>query len=69
VFKLFEVELGGSAIKFLKQADKILQKRLLNKIDKLKKDPFPSEAVRVIGRIEKVFRVRVGDYRLMYVVD
>ncbi|MBU2565600.1 MAG: type II toxin-antitoxin system RelE/ParE family toxin [Candidatus Thermoplasmatota archaeon] len=31
-------------------------------------DPFPSDAKRVVGRKEKVFRVRVGDYRILYVV-
>jgi len=37
-------------------------------IKKLSVDPFPSDAKRVVGRKEKVFRVRVGDYRILYVV-
>lgn len=53
-----------------KLKDSILLKRILNKIEKLKETPFPSEAVRVEGyNKDKVFRVRVGDHRLLYYVN
>ena len=66
---MFEIEFTDSASKFIEKANKILQKRIFIKIEKLKEDPFPTDCKRIVGRIEKVFRIRVGDYRMMYVVD
>ena len=37
-------------------------------IEKLKIEPFPSDVKRVVGKKEKIFRVRVGDYRIQYSV-
>ncbi len=56
------------ATKFLKNSDKRLYNRIINKLKKLSEDPFPQDAKRVVGQKEKVFRVRVGDYRILYVV-
>ncbi len=41
----------------------------MEKIRVLGSDPFPSDSKRVVGRKEKVFRIRVGDYRVEYLVD
>lgn len=30
--------------------------------------PFPSDSKRIIGRDEKILRIRIGDYRVQYVV-
>jgi mRNA interferase RelE/StbE len=40
----------------------------MDKIEELRNDPFPHKVKRVEGRKEKIFRVRVGDYRILYVV-
>ena len=61
-------EFSTSASKFLKKADKQLAKRLVDEIEKLTKDPFPKDVKRVVNQQEKVFRVRVGDYRIQYCV-
>ena len=38
-------------------------------MEKLEDDPFPKEAERVVEyKDEKVFRVRVGDQRILYIV-
>ena len=65
---MLSVRLEKPAEKFIeKLRDKILLKRILNRIDKLKENPFPSDAVRVEEyKKDKVFRVRVGDYRILY---
>ena len=47
---------------------KELRQRIWKKLDELKLNPFPSEAVRVVGKKEKAFRVRVGVYRIQYYV-
>lgn len=56
-------------MKFLRDADKILAKRLLDKIEELRINPFDKDTKRVEGYSEKVFRARVGDYRILYEVD
>ena len=63
----FEVHLSSRAAKFLKNADKDLYNRIINKLKKLSEDPFPRDAKRVVRQEEKIFRVRVGDYRILYV--
>lgn len=68
---MFSVRFEKPAEKYIeKLKDKILVKRLLNKIEKLKENPFPSGAVRVGEyKEEKVFRVRVGYYRILCYVE
>ena len=65
---MFDIFLGPQPEKFLKKADKDLRRRIWEKLDELKLNPFPSEVVRVVGRKEKAFRVRVGAYRIQYYV-
>jgi mRNA interferase RelE/StbE len=64
----FELAFAGPAAKFLKKAEKKLHDRIIQKLNKLADEPFPPDAKRVVGRQEKVFRIRVGDYRILYVV-
>lgn len=42
-------------------------KRIVERIKKLAADPFPIDAVQLKGRVE--WRVRQGDYRILYVVN
>ena len=65
---MFSVEFSSTAAKFLKKSDKQLAKRILEKIENLSKDPFPSDVKRVVNRKEKIFRVRVGEFRIQYCV-
>lgn len=65
---MFKIELSNSTKRFLKRCDKNLYKRIINRIKKLSSEPFPQDMKRVVGRKEKVFRIRVGDYRILYVV-
>ena len=68
---MFSAELKKPALKFLKSIkDKTLLKRISDKIDELEKNLFPQDIERVEGYKDvKVFRVRVGDYRILYFVD
>ena len=38
------------------------------RIEKLKEEPFPQDVKRVAGKRDKIFRARVGDYRVQYSV-
>ena len=65
---MFDIFLGPQPERFLKKAEKELRQRIWKKLDELKQNPFPSDVVRVVGRKEKAFRVRVGAYRIQYYV-
>jgi len=65
---MFAIELSSHAKRFLKKADKQISIRIVERIEKLAEDPFPSDVKRVVNRKEKIFRIRVGDYRVQYSV-
>ena len=65
---MLNVGFSSQARKFLKSVDDTLWSRITGKIEELCSNPFPSDSKRVKGRKEKVFRVRVGDFRILYVV-
>ena len=65
---MLELQFSSQTRKFLKRLDKVSWNRVIEKIEELRKDPFPHKVKRVEGRKEKTFRIRVGDYRILYVV-
>ena len=64
----FEVVYSHQVTKFLKKSEDVLVKRFLHKIDELREKPV-SHDTKTIESSEKLFRVRVGDYRILYEVD
>lgn len=64
----FRIHLSSKANRFLKRIDEKTYKGILEKIRKLEENPSPSEAKKVLGRKEKVFRLRSGKYRVLYIV-
>ena len=65
----FSILLDPQPAKFVKKLDNETKERIKGKLLKLRDDPFPSEVERVEGyKSEKIFRVRVGDYRILYFV-
>ena len=68
---MFSVVFEKTAEKFIeKLKDKTLLKRILNKINKLKENPFPAGAVKSEKyKKDRIFRVRVGDYRILYYIE
>ena len=65
---IFRVEYSSGAEKFLQKAEKSLAKRIIAKIESLAKTPLIPDSQKIEGN-EKIFRVRVGDYRILYEVD
>jgi mRNA interferase RelE/StbE len=64
---MFSLDFSNQSRKFLKKSDKELRDRILKKIKDLRTEPVPHNAVRVVGE-ERTFRIRVGDYRVLYEV-
>ncbi len=65
---MFNVSYSNRSKKFLKKADKTLVKRLIGEIEKLMEEPITHETKKVEGS-KDLFRLRVGDYRILYEVD
>ena len=63
----YRVELTRSAVKSLKRVDAHHRDRLRGVIALLSEDPRPPGARALHGR--PGFRVRVGDYRVIYTID
>ena len=65
---IFEIEFSNQSRKFLKKSDKQLNTRIIEKISLLNVDPVPHNSARVIGE-DKTFRIRIGDYRVLYEIN
>jgi mRNA interferase RelE/StbE len=65
---MFTVGYSNRSKKFLKTTDKVIAQRIIEKIEKLTEDPIIHDTKRVEGS-KGLFRVRVGDYRILYEVD
>ena len=62
----YEIELSKQARKFLMGlTDKRLRSRLEAEIEALKDNPIPAGAKKLQGA-ETLYRVRAGDYRIIY---
>ena len=64
---MYEIQYSTKSKKFLKNLNKNIIKRILNRIERLRENPIPSDS-KFIGREnnEKIFRYRIGDYRALY---
>jgi mRNA interferase RelE/StbE len=64
----YEIQWKHSAEKDLRGIDRQFITRLLEAIDSLSDDPFPSQHRKLYGS-ESSYRIRIGDYRVIYQVD
>lgn len=62
----YQVEISESAEKFLEKVPKKDRLRILEKIDALEQDPMPLGSLKLHGYKETLYRVRSGDYRVVY---
>ena len=68
---MYFVDISSKSSKFLRGLDKHISERIkLTLKSKLGQNPFLSDA-KFIGRFEgeKVFRIRIGDFRALYMVN
>ncbi len=64
----YKIQLSPTANKQLRKLDRTTQKRLGKIIDSLAENPFPKKVKKLADSPlgENLFRVRVGDYRIIY---
>jgi mRNA interferase RelE/StbE len=65
----FKIFYSSSAEKFLEKLEKQISKRILDKIEKLSENPVPSNSRRILGNKELIFRIRIGDFRVLYNIN
>jgi mRNA interferase RelE/StbE len=61
----FQIEWKNSALRELKQLDWKIIPRVISAVESLSTDPFPS-GVRKLQGSDNTYRVRVGQYRIVY---
>lgn len=62
----------GVALEFIEGLPTKLRKRIVEKIEKLQEDPFPPGSIPLRGSRNnggKVYRIRIGDYRILYILQ
>ncbi len=64
----YRVTFKSSVEKDLRRVDKSQLRRIVSVIQELAIDPFPTSSRKLVGS-EKTYRVRIGDYRVIYLVD
>ena len=63
----YRIEFSPSAESQFKKLPKEVQARLKHRIDSLAENPFP-RGVKKLSAQEKFYRLRVGDFRIIYQV-
>ncbi len=62
----YEVEISESAEKSLEKIPKKDRHKILEKIDALEQEPAPAGSIKLKGYKEVLYRIRCGDYRVVY---
>jgi mRNA interferase RelE/StbE len=64
----FKVTFKVSVAKDFKKLDRLAAHRIIKVIESLQNNPFPNASKKLVGS-EHTFRIRVGDYRVVYIVN
>ena len=64
----YRVILKPSVEKDLRSLPLSVVKRIFGHVEALEDDPFPRGSLKLAGA-EQLYRIRVGDYRIVYAVD
>lgn len=65
----YEIEFTRAADKAFSALPKKVQDRIDVALDGLEQDPWPAGHKKLKGSKETFFRIRVGDYRVVYLVE
>lgn len=65
----YSVRVSPAADRDIRKLDRPIQRRILNRLDGLMMDPRPNGVEKLAGSDVPRYRVRVGDYRIVYRID
>jgi len=61
----YRIELAPAARRQFKKLPKDIKKKIAKAIDKLETNPYPN-GVKKLSNEDNLYRIRVGDYRIVY---
>jgi mRNA interferase RelE/StbE len=64
----YEIEWTGPALRELRKLDKPVARRVLTAVTRLGVDPRPPGTRALTGYPQGTMRLRIGDYRVVYVI-
>lgn len=65
----YQLTFKKSAAKELRKLSKPVKTWVIQAIDKLAKEPRPAEVKKLKGLSQDLWRIRVGDYRIIYSIS
>lgn len=66
---MYKIIISESALKQLSRLQKPVVKKIDASINGLSENPMPSGVKKLKGLNEDLYRIRVGDYRIIYAID
>ena len=64
---MYRVKVGKKATKFIRSKTKKIQRQIINRLRQLGENPRPDNREAIKGA-KDVYRIRTGDYRIIYQV-
>jgi mRNA interferase RelE/StbE len=64
----YQVEIAPAAQRQIKKLPQPIQERILQRLERLAIDPRSEGVVKLSGA-EDLYRIRVGDYRIIYAIE
>lgn len=64
----YSIDFKPSVEKDLQRLPRSVISRVMRQIEDLRSDPFPHQVIKLSG-VERLFRIRVGNYRIVYEVN
>lgn len=65
----YRVEVSATAWKQLEAIDRVTQARIRERMEALAENPHPAGARKLQGHTDTHWRIRIGDYRVVYTVE
>ena len=65
---MYTVELKPQAGRFIEGQNRKIQRQLIRRIEALRKDPRPAGS-KLLHAAKKIYRVRSGNYRIIYRIE
>jgi mRNA interferase RelE/StbE len=62
----FKIQFVSRAAKELKDCPTSQLKKIITHIDSLSQNPRPANSIKLKGNTENIWRIRIGDYRVIY---
>jgi mRNA interferase RelE/StbE len=65
---MYRIKISNSSKQYLKKVNNNTLAKLTKSIDDLKLEPMPINSKKLKGKFGEFYRIRVGDYRVIYTI-